>query len=381
MAAFLDGCRFNPAAGGTTDWTYSSAVPGYQSPAAANIVNGRFYKYRAESADLSQWEFGEGAYNTGTGVLVRTTVLYNSSGTTSKINFTTTPQVAIVALKEDLISVEEANSFTTAQQAQARLNLGINQMTALSASQNLNSVTSSGTYYTIDNSSTNAPAASTFWYLEVEVYGADPTHYIFQRATDLGGATSRTYVRTMVGGTWGGWRTTLFADSNLSDVANATTARHNLGTCIGIPDVIVEEQYANGVGPTGPTSSGFFARNLNTLVRNNGSIASLSSGSVTLPAGTYYAEWSAPSLSEQFHQAKLQNTTAGTVVAPGTSECSAPSSGVQTRSVGSCAFTLSGTASLAIYHAVTASNTLGFGRPGSLGIIEVFTRLVIYQMS
>jgi hypothetical protein len=125
MAAFLDGCRFNPAAGGTADWTYMSAVNGYQSPAGANVINGRLYKYRAESADLSQWEFGEGAYNTTTGVLARTTVLYNSSGTTSKINFSSVPQVAIVALKEDLISVEEANGFTTTQQAQARSNIGM----------------------------------------------------------------------------------------------------------------------------------------------------------------------------------------------------------------------------------------------------------------
>jgi hypothetical protein len=124
MAAFLDVCRFSPTAGGTTDWTYSAAVTGCQSPASANVVNGRLYKYRAESADLSQWEMGEGAYNTGTGVLARTTVLYNSSGSTSKINFTLTPQVAIVALKEDLISVEEANSFTTTQQTQARNNIG-----------------------------------------------------------------------------------------------------------------------------------------------------------------------------------------------------------------------------------------------------------------
>jgi len=124
MAAFLDGCRFNPAAGGTTDWTFSSAVTGYQSPASANVVNGRLYKYRAESADLSQWEFGEGAYNTLTGVLARITVLYNSAGTTSKISFSTVPQVAIVALKEDLLSIEEANSFTSTQQSQGRSNLG-----------------------------------------------------------------------------------------------------------------------------------------------------------------------------------------------------------------------------------------------------------------
>jgi len=123
MAAFLNVCRFNPTAGGTTDWTYSSAVTGYQSPAAANVVNGRLYKYRAESIDLSQWELGEGAYNTSSGVLARTTVLSNSSGTTSKINFATVPQVAIVALKEDLISIEEANGFTAVQRSQARANI------------------------------------------------------------------------------------------------------------------------------------------------------------------------------------------------------------------------------------------------------------------
>src|ERR1700691_4069591 len=109
MAAFLDGCRFSPTAGGTTDWTYSSAVTGYQSPAAAQAINGAVYRYRAESADLSQWELGTTTYNSGTGVFARTSVLYNSSGSGSaqggagtKINFSTVPQVAIVALAEDL---------------------------------------------------------------------------------------------------------------------------------------------------------------------------------------------------------------------------------------------------------------------------------------
>ena len=125
MAAFLNACRFNPTAGGITDWTYSSAVTGYQSPAAANVVNGRLYKYRAESVDLSQWEMGEGAYNTGTGVLARTTVLSNSSGTTSKVNFSAVPQVAIVALKEDLIAIDEGNSFTSGQKSQIRTNIGM----------------------------------------------------------------------------------------------------------------------------------------------------------------------------------------------------------------------------------------------------------------
>lgn len=102
LAQALNVCRFLPTAGGTTDWTYSSAVTGYQSPAVANAINGATYHYRAESADLSQWEIGEGTYNSGTGVFTRTTVFSNSSGGTSKINFSTVPQVAIVLIKEDV---------------------------------------------------------------------------------------------------------------------------------------------------------------------------------------------------------------------------------------------------------------------------------------
>jgi hypothetical protein len=102
-SSIVDVCRFNTTAGGVADWTYSSAVLGYQSPSAAKMVNGGQYSYRAESADLSQWEIGTGIYNSATGVLTRAVVLFNSAGTTAKINFSAAPQVAIVALGEDLI--------------------------------------------------------------------------------------------------------------------------------------------------------------------------------------------------------------------------------------------------------------------------------------
>lgn len=103
MAAFLDVCRYIPTAGGTSDWTFAAAVTGYQSPTAAGVSNGTLYKYRAESGDLTQWEMGEGAYNTATGVLARTTVLFNNLGTTAKVSFNSVPQVAIVALAEDMV--------------------------------------------------------------------------------------------------------------------------------------------------------------------------------------------------------------------------------------------------------------------------------------
>lgn len=136
-SSFINSCRFNPTLGGTTDWTYSSAVTGYNSPALAGAVNALVYSYRAESNDLSQWEEGIGAYNSSTGVFARTTVLCNSSGTGTgagqsgagtKITFSTVPQVAIVALADDLLLFNAAMSLTAAQAAQARANLGVNYL-------------------------------------------------------------------------------------------------------------------------------------------------------------------------------------------------------------------------------------------------------------
>jgi hypothetical protein len=123
MSALADNVLFNPTLGGTTDWVVASAAGGYMTPAQASMVNGRSYKYRAESTDLLQWEVGEGTYTSGSVTLSRTTVLFNSSGTTSKINFTTVPIVGVVQLKEDTLSIEEANIFTAAQRLQARRNI------------------------------------------------------------------------------------------------------------------------------------------------------------------------------------------------------------------------------------------------------------------
>lgn len=97
---YVDVCKFLSTAGGTADFTFSTAVTGFQSPASAGISNGVVYSYRAESTDLTQWEIGFGAYNTGTGVLARTTV--NASSTGSKVSFSVAPQVSITALTADL---------------------------------------------------------------------------------------------------------------------------------------------------------------------------------------------------------------------------------------------------------------------------------------
>jgi hypothetical protein len=66
MAFFLDCCRFIPASNGTGSFVVASAAGGYQTPASANAVDGATYRYRAESADITQREVGTGVYTVST---------------------------------------------------------------------------------------------------------------------------------------------------------------------------------------------------------------------------------------------------------------------------------------------------------------------------
>jgi hypothetical protein len=139
MASLALGVKFNPTLGGTTDWVYSSAVTGYVGPAASNpaMVDGRTYRYRAESADLSQWEWGSGTYTASTQTLARTTITLSSTG--SKVSFSAPPTVGIVPFPADILQFDDAMSLTTTQKTQARANIGVpaavkaDQVTPISA--------------------------------------------------------------------------------------------------------------------------------------------------------------------------------------------------------------------------------------------------------
>jgi len=123
---FVDVCKFNPTAGGTADFVVSSASTGYLTPAQAGAVNGATYRYRAESADLSQWEVGYGVYTSGTVTLARTTVIF-STNANAKVNFSTAPVVGLVYLAEDAVSSK--NNLSELQSAAtARTNLSVREL-------------------------------------------------------------------------------------------------------------------------------------------------------------------------------------------------------------------------------------------------------------
>jgi hypothetical protein len=156
-------------------------------------------------------------------------------------------------------------------------------------------------------------------------------------------------------------------------------ARANIGTSVGFPDVIIEEQQPSGTNGGTFTSGSYQTRVLNTLVRNAGSIASLVSNQVTLAAGTYYFRWAAPGVNTTQHKTKLRNVTASSDVAFGTSEYAA-TSGASTQSVGSCVVTIGGSTSFSIQHqCLVTATTNGFGVASTFGT-EVYTRLEITKL-
>lgn len=106
--SFLDRCIFVPKGAGLADFTVALAARGYLTPAQANAVDGTTYHYVAQTIDnfgnIIQWEVGSGAYTAATATLARTTVIFNSAGNTSKINFTAIPTVMITLLAEDVVT-------------------------------------------------------------------------------------------------------------------------------------------------------------------------------------------------------------------------------------------------------------------------------------
>lgn len=161
----------------------------------------------------------------------------------------------------------------------------------------------------------------------------------------------------------------------------ATGASGAAGSSSSMPDVIVEGQQALSTNDGGFSNGADRTRTLNTLVRNAGSIASLSSNQITLPAGTYYIEWSAPAYKVDDHKSWLRNVTDGTVVADGTVEIASSTDVGMSRSFGSTVVTIAGSKAFSVIHRCATSNaTNGFGPATSFGAVGVYTRVCIWKV-
>jgi len=196
---------------------------------------------------------------------------------------------------------------------------------------------------------------------------------------ELHHATSnRLFRRRMTTTTWGAWREI--------PVVDQATARGDLvyrgvsdfqrlaigaaGTfLVGGTDpswggmlIVVDEKTTGTAGGTA-TSGAFRTRDLTTVKLNTISGASLATNQITLPAGTYTIEASAPAYRCDNHASRLQNITDATTTLTGTSEVTEQSGAiVTTRSHILGTFTIAGAKAFEVQHRVqTTSAGSGFG--------------------
>lgn len=145
------------------------------------------------------------------------------------------------------------------------------------------------------------------------------------------------------------------------------------------PDVIANETVASGTNGGTFTSGAYRQRNLNTLVRNNVG-ATLASNQITLTAGTYYAEWSAPAWECAAHKTRLQNITDASTIALGSAEENNTGTAFVTRSRGSAYFTITSSKVIELEHRCgTTANTTGFGVPCSFGDNEIYSEIRLWK--
>jgi hypothetical protein len=166
--------------------------------------------------------------------------------------------------------------------------------------------------------------------------------------------------------------------SNASSLTSGTVPLAQRGYTF--PDVIIEEQFTSGTNAGTFTAGSFVTRALNTFVRNVGTVASVSGGQVTLPAGTWAFKWSAPAFDVGNHQTILFNVTSSITQGVGTSEDASGTTNT-TSSVGSSVAAVAGSTVFALQHQCgTTRATNGFG-VGAGFTTEVFSRLEITQLA
>lgn len=146
------------------------------------------------------------------------------------------------------------------------------------------------------------------------------------------------------------------------------------------PTLHVRDERPSGTDGGAQAESSWVTRVLNTVKLNSISGASLASNRVTLPAGTYEFEGSAPACTTATHQARLYNVTDLAMVDQGTPIFSA--SQASTRSQLKGRFTINAPRVFEIQHfMVTAGGARSTGYPAATGLVEVYSEIIFKKVA
>lgn len=139
---------------------------------------------------------------------------------------------------------------------------------------------------------------------------------------------------------------------------------------------VVDEKASGNDGGTF-TSGAWRTRTLNTSKVNTITGASLASNQLTLPAGTYWAEASAPAYNVGQHHTRLYNITGSAELVLGTPQTAAL---VSNSSELRGQFTLSVSSAIELQHySATTQSSNGFGVGNTFGSALTFARLAVWR--
>jgi hypothetical protein len=142
-----------------------------------------------------------------------------------------------------------------------------------------------------------------------------------------------------------------------------------------------EDQKAGGTNGGTFTTGAWRTRDLNTLLTNEIIGAGLAGNQITLPAGTFWAEWSCPAFQVYAHKSVLYNVSDAAVVGIGCVSFTADTVGPTTHSFGSAKFTIDTEKTLELRHICSSTRaTYGFGTASiPVGLVEVYSSVKIWK--
>ena len=138
----------------------------------------------------------------------------------------------------------------------------------------------------------------------------------------------------------------------------------------------LRDERADGTVAQSLSSGSWTKRELNIVKTNEITGASVSSSTMTIPAGSYYISCSAPADQCDLHKLRLQNTTDGTTLLVGVN--ADDGGGNTTLATMNGRFTLSGSKSIELQHRVSTSGTGGVAC--TFGVVEVYADVQIWKI-
>ena len=289
-------------------------------------------------------------------------------------------------------NVQDAIDYVFANAASATIGSGIGVTGNTTLLADLDATGTASGVYRFDGTTTGTYPTG--------VAAADTGHVTLWRETASSATqtlyhdtTDRVFFRRMASTSWGTWREIIIANQGAAEgdilyrAASAWTRlakgtagqrlqQNNAATAPewGAGYVLhVREQQASGTDAGTFTSGAWQTRVLNTTPTNTITGASLASNQVTLPAGTYRVEASAPGVQVNTHKLRLRDTTGGTTLVVGNNATTL--SGNPSGSVAHLRgqFTLAGASVLELQHWCNSTkSTNGLGASASSGEVEVY---------